>query len=538
MAAIPRTGSSGVPIHKRAVTGEWLVEFADKHGAWSLKTFEVVEKIVKPLTLERKCRFTELLLDEHNGQSGTATVGRVDAFVSHCWSSPFGDLVAATRHNSRPGRRYWVDIFAINQHSESGDMQSDLLQLRHVVRSAPEGTILVLCPRQAIADKRCNPIKRIWCVEELRVTLAAHRPLIVKCGSRATATTESSLPGRRPAVGEFLEEMERAFMDQLVKSIDVKHAEATVAADQHRILERVEQQMGFAAMNDTINCVLWGAYTGRGVAAWQFAVQGERALSDALESGRLAHAELNHVNPEGWTALHVAASQGFPGIVQNLLRVGAAVGVRDHKGRTPIHHAAWGGRLDCIQILHAAGGSLDTTDEFGCTPLHAARIGRPQIRTTNGHRAVQRWMEARGAVSSCQNGPKKCKYCDTRLAWSDTGTSSRDRRGDDRSLGWYVQGHGQRSSCYYPEDRRCALGPNRYQRPRASSFSDGRQRIEWPSDTRRASSQQAGPRDYRSARYRCGRSRSRSPCAPRSKRRRRSSSHGHSHDKGRAATGR
>jgi hypothetical protein len=43
-------------------------------------------------------------------------VGAADCFVSHCWQNPFGDLVCAAADNSRPGRRIWLDVFAVNQH--------------------------------------------------------------------------------------------------------------------------------------------------------------------------------------------------------------------------------------------------------------------------------------------------------------------------------------------------------------------------------------------------------------------------------------
>lgn len=102
------------PMEERAVTVEWLIAFANRHNAWSMKTCEVVEKIIKPMTRRLRCRFCEL-----EGEIPDGVLGLTDCFLSHCWSNEFGDLVSAARHNARAGRRYWVDIFAVNQHMSS-----------------------------------------------------------------------------------------------------------------------------------------------------------------------------------------------------------------------------------------------------------------------------------------------------------------------------------------------------------------------------------------------------------------------------------
>lgn len=103
------------------MTVEWLIAFADRHNAWQMKTWEVVQNIIKPLTLRLRCRFCELESEVPDGVLGLA-----DSFLSHCWGNEFGDLVSAARHNSRVGRRYWVDIFAVNQHMSSESVEFKL----------------------------------------------------------------------------------------------------------------------------------------------------------------------------------------------------------------------------------------------------------------------------------------------------------------------------------------------------------------------------------------------------------------------------
>ena len=70
-----------------AVKVAWLKEFAAKVPRdWT--TAMVVERIIKPATADRRCRFVETLTDP--GSTGAATL-----FGSHTWAASFVDLVAA-----------------------------------------------------------------------------------------------------------------------------------------------------------------------------------------------------------------------------------------------------------------------------------------------------------------------------------------------------------------------------------------------------------------------------------------------------------
>ena len=323
------------PVQERAVTVEWLVAFTNKHDAWRLRTFEVVEKIVKPLSAERRCRFTEL-----ESEVPPDVLGHVDSFVSHCWGGEWGDLVAAAQHNARFGRRFWVDIFAINQHMsgahdkkalkvrrrkgrivanqpvamrEDGTLvpqfEDDLARLNFVIRAATQGTTLVLDPRKAIADAHRNPMRRVWCVEEIRETLEAGKALVIKCGAvvlpqqepRAAPAAVYVPPQQRRELRakEFKEEWDRAAIEELVFSIDVENAEASVAEDRERILSKIKA-IGFDQVNSQVESAVWTAFSGRGLPAWQYAVQGAEALHGALADGDLQPADILATNPEGW----------------------------------------------------------------------------------------------------------------------------------------------------------------------------------------------------------------------------------------------
>ena len=55
-----------------------------------MSTFDVVQKIIRPRTKKRLCRFVVLAEEQSPG-----AVGRARAFASHTWRAPFLDLVAA-----------------------------------------------------------------------------------------------------------------------------------------------------------------------------------------------------------------------------------------------------------------------------------------------------------------------------------------------------------------------------------------------------------------------------------------------------------
>lgn len=61
-------------------------------------------------------------------------------------------------------------------------------------------------------DKYRNPFERIWCVEEIRETLNASQPLVIKCGAASGAQHS------------FREEWDQAVTSELVLSVNVEKA--------------------------------------------------------------------------------------------------------------------------------------------------------------------------------------------------------------------------------------------------------------------------------------------------------------------------
>lgn len=76
--------------------------------------------------------------------------------------------------------------------------------------------------------------------------------------------------------------------------------------------------------------------------------------------------------PDGRTALHVAASRGRAPIVQLLLGRGCCLDAQDAHSFTPLHYAAGHGHLEVVEMLHGAGASMSVQDGNALTPLHLA----------------------------------------------------------------------------------------------------------------------------------------------------------------------
>ena len=89
---------------------------------------------------------------------------------------------------------------------------------------------------------------------------------------------------------------------------------------------------------------------------------------------RLVHqgADIESIDPDGWTALHLAAHAGCDHAVHALLRMGADVCAKNYEMATPLHAAAESGTLATVRALVKHESSLLDQNEDGNTPLHLA----------------------------------------------------------------------------------------------------------------------------------------------------------------------
>lgn len=94
---------------------------------------------------------------------------------------------------------------------------------------------------------------------------------------------------------------------------------------------------------------------------------------EAAESA-LADSDLEALNTEGRTALHLAAKYGHLKMVEFLLEKGAKPDAQGYDGQTPLHLAAEAGEFQVVAALLAQGASANLQDSVGNSALHLGAL--------------------------------------------------------------------------------------------------------------------------------------------------------------------
>jgi uncharacterized protein len=369
---------------QRGVRMSWLREWTEQHSAWKLPTWRVVQDIIVPATAATEECYCAL---------SAAAPGPASVFVSHAWGAPWGSLVSALAGTVPPEAFVWVDVFAITQHK--GDRQrADLLALKEVVEGSAVLLVVVCLSDEAarllggdgaptmaqLVDRGCAtmlPQLRIWCVFEIFTAIETPRPIVMQLGSLDIACREF-FPNRNSNV-----------VVNLMNTVDVRLAQATVPADRADILQQVEAHAGADAVNAKVSGALLGAFSCADWPEVTHAACGNAAPLAAV-AARSAAALNERRGPKEQTAAHAAAGAGFTSVLQALLSDGADPAAPNVMQRTPLHRAAEGGHLGCIAVLLADRRVLiDARDERGSTALYMAAAG--------GQLAALRALEAAGA---------------------------------------------------------------------------------------------------------------------------------------------
>lgn len=84
-------------------------------------------------------------------------------------------------------------------------------------------------------------------------------------------------------------------------------------------------------------------------------VEQERTALDTVKAALQLSADLNAVNKNGDTALHVAITRGFDSVVRTLLAAGARFDVKNKRGVTPLALATRAGRDEAVEMLQKSG---------------------------------------------------------------------------------------------------------------------------------------------------------------------------------------
>ncbi len=222
---------------------------AEKAGCPFITGRDFHRYIIKPDTHDLLCRYVELSgCGDAEDSDGRASVGHADAFVSWNWDSSWESLLAALDKHTTEARqhnahtpRYWLDLFAVNQHTalppwkcERNDKDcsackavgADMMTLedmiagrrdkgfeRVIYSSQCAETLVLLEPWFAP-----RPTTRVWCLYEILLTMTAGKRLTVLSppAERAelAAALEANLHDVRMKVGAISSERAEATMPE------------------------------------------------------------------------------------------------------------------------------------------------------------------------------------------------------------------------------------------------------------------------------------------------------------------------------------
>ena len=132
-----------------------------------------------------------------------------------------------------------------------------------------------------------------------------------------------------------------------------------------------------------------GGYTALHLAA----NEGYQAVAQLLLDGG-ANPNLGDIYQN--TALHFAALEGHNNVLHVLLDRGGDPNITNEGGNTPLHHAALLGHKDAMQVLLGKGADPNVKDENGDTPLSLVLIDS-QIDDSNERRTVAQILLDAGA---------------------------------------------------------------------------------------------------------------------------------------------
>ena len=251
-------------IHSLGITVEALVDFANKHDCWHMKTQDVVRDIIVPATRDTRCRYADL--PELTDCFGPATV-----YMSHCWGATFGDLIGAACHGARKDRVVWIDIFAVRQwpgneadvHFRDVISQCDAL----IVSTSPvdalkkdvDNLVAFLASNEGEAARQSLPFFRLWCIVEIVAAILLKKPIVAKAGSVKRSKAEG-FHSRISKVYEYDTQCIGTLMDDIMGLIDVDAAECTVQVDYDREMDVVRSlDVGSYGVNALIVGVVGGA---------------------------------------------------------------------------------------------------------------------------------------------------------------------------------------------------------------------------------------------------------------------------------------
>ncbi|VDP41713.1 unnamed protein product, partial [Heligmosomoides polygyrus] len=150
----------------------------------------------------------------------------------------------------------------------------------------------------------------------------------------------------------------------------------------------------------------------------------EAIFKEILEAPSLSETDLDALNEEGFSALHLAVRRLKLSLIEMLLEAGASVNAKDHAGRSALFHAVNMNDVEIVQFLLGKGADPSLEVESGETPLLLC------LKTAN--------YAIMGLLIDAGADPKKKNQHGNSVADSDDATVQRIVAGDQAlSFGVY-----------------------------------------------------------------------------------------------------
>ena len=107
--------------------------------------------------------------------------------------------------------------------------------------------------------------------------------------------------------------------------------------------------------------------------AIQHGPDNSKRLLELIKEGH----QVNQLNRDHTTPLHIAAEKGYVRCICVLLEYGAEVDILDDYGYSPLIRACRGGKCKALKLLMDAGANLELCNETGQTVLHYSILAKP-----------------------------------------------------------------------------------------------------------------------------------------------------------------
>jgi len=453
---IPHDMTIGKMSQQRGVSIRFLVEFTQKHNCWSMTSWEIIRKIIKPETSSRRCRYVEL---DHMKDF----VGHANSFISYAQAGLWGDLVSAVADHADYDRYVWIDIFAVRQWpSDSPDLdfastiehcQSFIIVCSSLELSVPD---IFFFSVKKIPPKNRKMIcfLRVWCLVEIhKAATMDSMPIIMKGGSCKLNDDSNEF--------EFISN--RDMIEALTYLVDIERADATVKSDKEMIMESIRNGCGVNHLNYVIRGVMAGALeivNMSNSSIVQCAACGDTKAIDivlldhrnifAIAAGgycnllrtfiELTNCDINAKDEKGNSAFLHASNGGHSQCIKLLVSYSCNIHDINNDGKSSLSLAAATGQAECLSYLISMGCIVSHQDSSGYTPcIEAAMMGHVQclkVLLPHPDCDVRHKIDGWGALKWAAMN-KKTKAVKLIKKFLSNGTINDDDDGDDD--GWETE---------------------------------------------------------------------------------------------------